>query len=232
MLSIIAKIYNSIPVWLWITICTSLVTVFTFLIQKRWRIALRYGFYVLASLSLVSLLFCWLAYLDNHFIGSYSESGLPTNFSASGWRLIFHAWPLWLGPVVIFTGLLFFVCWAIAEMQISCLPDSDNVMNDQTGAHQAGLASKNVIMHGLESAKLKRKLAIAEEKYKMALEKNTKPSAKDTRTTMNIKQLREHLVEAKRINTTLKNEIESLNNDLKRTNNLVDQLLEEKYGKQ
>jgi hypothetical protein len=43
----------------------------------------------------------WQDYLNEHFVGTFDQYGLPSQFFRTGWPLIIDAWPIWLIPSVL-----------------------------------------------------------------------------------------------------------------------------------
>lgn len=223
------EMLQSIPIFVWVLVPAALVFVLTFSIVKHVTTAAYAAAGAGGGTFLIVVLFTWLDYLDNHFVGTYDVTGLPSNFSHSGWRLIFDSWLLWGPPALFFTLTVAAGVWFFKpqkRIRTSGTPGSSTV----SVSAAPGLGSQELIKSKLENEKLRHRLAITEEKYRIAKERGGGLSSKDTRTTLDIKQLREQLVDCKRLNTGLKKEIDTLSKDLERTNHLVDQLLEEKYG--
>jgi len=62
---------------------------------------------------LVAAIEKWHGYLSVTFLGRHDALGVPYQHTDTGWGLIFHAWPLWLGPVIFFSAMSLFIAWRV-----------------------------------------------------------------------------------------------------------------------
>lgn len=222
---------QSVPIFIWILLPSALAFVLGFTLSKSLRMGLGIGALVALALTFIWSLFHWIAYLENHFVGSYDVSGLPSDFSHSGWRLIFDSWELWLFPAMVLALISTVLTWFFRPQNETLVPFDDELPSIKIKSVKPNkISSDRMIAVTLENEKLRHRLAVSEEKYRIAKEKSGGLSPKDTRTTLDIKQLREQLIDCKRAKTSLRKELDTMSKDLERTNHLVDQLLEEKYG--
>jgi signal transduction histidine kinase len=211
---------QALPAVVWVMIPALLLVIIYFTVsQNLYKAAQRLGLALIGS----TLFWYWYNYLDNHFIGQFNTNGLPSNFTTSAWSLLLASWPLWL-PIA------FGVATATSAITKHYKVHTDSESSDDAsmGFHQPG--SEEMIKIKFENERLHQQLRTTQKKLKLAKNSRKTVSSKETRTILSIKELRGQLVECKRAKTSLCKEVTALNSDLERTNHLVDQLLEEKYG--
>lgn len=75
---------------------------------------LKLTFVTLFVIWLASGYYFWEKYLNEHYLGSYDQYGLPIQLSNPGYDLVYHAWFLWAFPLItLFIPMLY---WSLSNI--------------------------------------------------------------------------------------------------------------------
>ena len=108
----------------------------------------------------------WEDYLNDHFVGTFDQYGLPSQFFRTGWPLIIDAWPFWLIPSVLLVLLVQTIERALRHFMGAKNKKTEEA-NAQKTAAIINAKEKNHIEfnRALEIESLKQQVEILKHKY-------------------------------------------------------------------
>lgn len=225
------SILSVIPIWLWVIAPALILLGITYLITRHRNTALLVGGLAFLATLLTYCFHLYERYLMNHFVGGYDDMGLPTDFSRSGWLLLYDAWPIWIMPLVTIIGLAiagYYIYDYIQRGQHKKILQPD--IDDTDDFHAS--RSPDMVLDKLEIQKLKHKLAVAEEKFRIikSEQKGSGAARSSNRHIQELQATRAELVENRKKIQAAEERNKILEEDLERANSLIDRLLNEKFG--
>lgn len=231
---------TTLPFWIWPILLTIVIALIVFAATRDQLKALFTAAVGALLTSVLMLIHYFDVYLNNHFVATFDETGLPTDFTRSGFSLLIDAWPIWLVPSLLIAAILL-VGFYWHQIQTRIFPSKivskspDNLgeyIEDQAISSRIP-NSKNVVADKLEIEKLKHKLAVAEEKFRVIKDQQSSKGRSSKAADKYIEELRQarlDLGKERKEAEVLRQQIKNHEEDLDRANSLIDRLLNEKFG--
>lgn len=231
---------SSLPFWLWPLLLAAFASVIVLAVTRDKKKALATAGIGTMLVAVLIMIHYFDLYLNNHFVATFDETGLPTDFTRSGPYLLLDAWPIWLVPSLLI-GLALSASFYWHHLQMRFFPkqrrsaikkELGEYIEDQKVSKSLP-ETRDMVADKLEIEKLKHKLAVAEEKFRVVKEQQGGPLRSNKAADKYVEELRQARLELgkeRKATEALKQQVQNQEEDLERANSLIDRLLNEKFS--